>query len=173
MQSSEATHNEAEQVKQLADQVRSAMVEKEKLQEELDGYKGKISNLEMEVARGNDDLSARAKDLESLHTEIATLKASAASQQEKYESDVKGVKARLADIMTENMDLKEKVLFFFFFFFFLLFFLSSNFLNHYFVFFFLGNSIGHFFREGVEYIQRRCRNGGLSHSTSGESQETP
>ena len=77
------------------------------------------------------------KDLERLHTEIATIKASAASQQEKYESDVKGVKQRLADIMTENMDLKEKVLFFFFFFF-LLFFLSSNFLNYYFVFFFLG-----------------------------------
>lgn len=109
MQSSQATHNEVEQVQQLADQVRSAMVEKEKLQEELDEYRGKISALEMEVARGSDDLAARAKDLEGLHAEITSLKSAAATQQEKYDSDVKGVKARLADIMTENMDLKEKV----------------------------------------------------------------
>ena len=85
------------------------MVDKEHLQEELDGYKGKISALELEVARGSDDLNARTKDLESLHSDIEALRAATATQQEKYESDVKGVKARLADVMTENMDLKEKV----------------------------------------------------------------
>jgi predicted nucleic acid-binding Zn-ribbon protein len=109
MQNSEANQNEQEQVKQLADQVRQTMEEKEKLQEEFDGCKSQLSTLQSNLEKSNEEVSLRVKQLEKLKVDLEATKADLAAQKTKSDEDIIAVKARLADAITSNIDLKEKV----------------------------------------------------------------